>query len=233
VAAPGRTGLSVAAVTVPPMSNETSGDGSHGVALTVRVIETVRRDPGASALEYQQVPWVAGGIPTPVDEARLAGLAFPSGRPLSPSLRTWLAFDSTLLERYGWFDADGGLSPRPIDELARAELGEMWGKEFAPLADRFPECFLLPGGSDSRRVLAVTEPDELGEYPVLALDVDDLPFAGLMYPGFDVYLADTAGFVGWEMDSYTELIGHPVYGLRMRRHAATAFAGDAYAEWPF
>ena len=65
----------------------------------------------------------------------------------------------------------------------------MWASLFEPIADRFGECFLLPGGSDSRRVLAVGEPDTIGEYPVLALDVDDMPFLGLMYPGFDVYLA--------------------------------------------
>lgn len=42
-------------------------------------------------------------------------------------------------------------------------------------------------------MLAVTEPDGEGEHPVLALDFDDLPFGGPMYPGFEVYPADTAG----------------------------------------
>jgi hypothetical protein len=38
-----------------------------------------------------------------------------------------------------------------------------------------------------RRVLAVGEPDSEGGYPVLAIDVDGAPYAGLMYSVFDVY----------------------------------------------
>ncbi len=168
----------------------------------------------------------------------LARAAFPSGRPLPPSLRAWLAYDTSLLVRHGWFTPDGPdggeFAPRPIDRLVGEEMGDFWGAEFAWLAGRFSECFLLPGGSDSRRVLAVTEPDEEGEYPVFALDLDDMPYLGLMYPGFDVYLADTADLLGLpERETYTDLIGHPTYGPRMRRHAARCFAGADCVEYPF
>ncbi|SNY79144.1 hypothetical protein SAMN04244553_1506 [Nocardia amikacinitolerans] len=208
------------------------GSSAHGAALTERVIEAVRRDPGASALSHQQVPWVVG-TPRPVASDVLAEMVFPSGRPLPPSLRAWLAFDVGLLERYDWFDEDGGFAPRRLDELVLAELGEPWAECYAPLAERFDECFLLPGGSDSRRFLAVGEPDSEGEYPVLALDVDDLPFVGLMYPGFDVYLADRVGLLRTEFPTYTALFDHAVYSRRLRQHARTWFAGEAYAEYPF
>ncbi|MGV9615710.1 hypothetical protein [Nocardia xishanensis] len=214
------------------MTIDRGASSAHGAALTERVLEVVRRAPEASALEYQHVPWVAD-IPRPMAADVLTDMVFPSGRPLSPSLRAWLAFDVSLLERYGWFGPDGELTPRTLDELVGDELGGPWGECYLPLADRFEECFLLPGGSDSRRVIAVGEPDTEGEYPVLAVDVDDLPFVGLMYPGFDVYLADTAKLVRMEFPTYTALFDHATYGPRMRRHARHWFGGDACAEFPF
>ncbi|MEV0032402.1 hypothetical protein [Nocardia sp. NPDC050793] len=214
------------------MTIDRSASSAHGAALTQRVIEAVRRAPEASALEYQHVPWVEGS-PRPMAADVLADMVFPSRRPLPPSLRAWLAFDVSLLERYGWFGPDGELTPRTLDELVRDELGTQWGECYLPLSDRFDECFLLPGGSDSRRVLAVGEPDAEGEYPVLAVDVDDLPYVGLMYPGFDVYLANTANLVRMEFPTYTALFDHATYGSRMRRHARHLFAGDSCAEFPF
>ncbi|MFI1052702.1 hypothetical protein [Streptomyces griseoruber] len=206
--------------------------------MTERVLEIVRRDPEASALPYLlpyvNVPWVEGGVARPMAEDELAEAVFPSGRPLPPSLRAWLAYDTGLLERHGWFAPDGSFAPRPLDELVGDEMGDFWGNEFGWLSGRLSECFLLPGGSDSRRILAVTEPDQEGEYPVLALDLDDMPYLGLMYPGFDVYLADTAGLLDLGgRKTYTDLIDHAVYGPRMRRHAAQCFAGEACVEYPF
>ncbi|MCM2394112.1 hypothetical protein [Streptomyces albipurpureus] len=216
------------------MMDEGDAGPVHGVALVERVIEVVRRDPGASVLPYRDVPWVEEGVASPMDEGLLAKAVFPSGHPLSPSLRAWLAFDTSLLERHRWFTPDGGFAPRPLDQLVGEEMGAPWAGEFTWLAERFDECFLLPGGSDSRRILAVTEPDVEGEYPVLALDFDDLPFLGLMYPGFDVYLADTVNLLGrGDPRDYTELIDHQIYGHRMRGHASHCFAGDVCVEFPF
>ncbi|MBW4716825.1 hypothetical protein [Saccharothrix obliqua] len=198
---------------------------AHGAALAELVIESVRRDPERSMFDHVRVPWVDGPAKPMPDDA-LAAAVFPSGRPLSPSLRAWLAFDTGLFERFGWFAPDGGFAPRPLDRLAGDELGEFWGECYRSVADGFPECFLLPGGSDSRRVLAVGEPDSAGEYPVLALDVDDMPFAGLMYPGFDVYAAEAVGLVRHEFESYTDLADDPVYGPRMWEHARHRFAGE-------
>ncbi|MEV0678059.1 hypothetical protein AB0I60_16240 [Actinosynnema sp. NPDC050436] len=198
---------------------------AHGVALTRRAIESVRTDPGRSMYDFIKVPWVEGGIPSPMPEEALEGARFPSGRPLSPSLREWLAYDTSLFRRHGWFAPDGTFTPRPLDRLAADELGEFWGECYTSVAAQFPECFLLPGGSDSRRVLAVGEPDTIGEYPVLALDVDDMPFVGVMYPGFDVYAATEAGVIDHDFESYLDLFEDRTYAPRMREHANHYFAG--------
>ncbi|MFC8242183.1 hypothetical protein [Streptomyces chartreusis] len=69
---------------------------------------------------------------------------------------------------------------------------------------------------------------------MLALDLDDLPYLGLMYPGFDVYLADAAVLLGLgERETYPDLIHHGTYGPRMRRHAAQCFAGESCVQYPF
>ncbi|MEU6308248.1 hypothetical protein [Streptomyces chartreusis] len=109
--------------------------------MTEKVIAAARRDPAAGALPYLlphvNVPWVEGGVANPMDEALLADAAFPSGRPLSPSLRAWLAYDISLLERHKWFTPDGDFAPRPLDQLVGDEMGDFWGVqypfEFAPV----------------------------------------------------------------------------------------------------
>jgi hypothetical protein len=162
-------------------------------------------------------------------------MAFPGGRPLPPSLRRWLTFDTGLLTQYEWFAPDDSLrlTPRPLHEIVTAEWGEdVWVDCYAPLGDRFPQCFLLPGGSDSRRVYVVTEPDEQDEYPVLAIDVDDAPLVCVMYPGFDVYLAETTGVVDVEFSDYTALADDPAYGSRMRTHGRQLFGGPLCHRWP-
>jgi hypothetical protein len=112
------------------------------------------------------------------------------------------------------------------------------GQWFVPLAARFPECFWLPGGGDSRRALLIADPDEYGEYPVFVLDVDDMPCMELLYPGFDVYLADTAGLVEHsyprdEFESYSKLMKHPTYGARMATHARQILDGETHLTYPF
>ncbi|MGI5241000.1 hypothetical protein [Dactylosporangium sp. CA-139066] len=202
--------------------------GGHGETLVQRVIESVRADPGRLVLGYNRWagPWVDG------EPAPLNGLeAFPSGRPVPPSVRRWLAYDRSMLRRHGWLDDAGRLTPRTLPEIAREAFGEIGGCYDTPaLADRFAECFLLPGGSDSRRVLATGTADAEGEYPVFALDVDDLPCIELMYPGFDVYLADTAEVLGVERGpGYSSLAADRTYGPRMREHARNFFGGE-YSE---
>ncbi|GLW69648.1 hypothetical protein Kpho02_19470 [Kitasatospora phosalacinea] len=199
----------------------------HGRALTERALARVRADPSRLVLDHDRFagPWVEGPLRPRPDLT-----AFPSGHPLPPSLRAWLAYDSGMLERHGWFDRSGALAPRTLGEIAVEEYGELWGSCFEPFSALFGECFLLPGGSDSRRVLSVGpygERDELGEYPVFALDVDDLPYAVLMHPGFDVYLAETAGVLPSDgRPGYDRLRHDPRYAARMRAHARGRLRGE-------
>ncbi|QIQ03627.1 hypothetical protein [Streptomyces liangshanensis] len=202
---------------------------AHGTRLTERAIASVEADPHRLVLDHNKWagPWI-GAVAEPVPGDTLAAMVFPSGRPLPPSLRRWLAFDAGLLRRYGWFDAGLRFTPRTLGRLARDEFGDGWGAGFDTLSARFDECFLLPGGSDSRRVLATGEADEYGEYPVFALDVDDLPCVELMYPGLDVHLADTAGVISRREGGYSSLAEDATYGPRMRTHARNAFAGELH-----
>lgn len=209
----------------------------HGVALVERVIAAVEADPSGQILQFTDDdlalgPWVRtprAPMPTEV----LARAAFPSGRALPPSLRRWLAFDTWMLRRYGWLDKQYRLTPRTFGELCHDRYGGEWGGYFerAPMAARFDECFLLPGGADSCRVLVTSSVDEYGEYPVLALDVDDVPGADLMYPGFDVFLADNVGMVATSDDGeYSQLAEHPQFAARMAAHARQCFGGHLFED---
>ncbi|HEX6817625.1 MAG TPA: hypothetical protein VF120_04560 [Ktedonobacterales bacterium] len=209
---------------------------AQGVELIEIVIGRVRADPTCIAGFCGDAPLYT---PRPLASATLDRLTFPSGKPLPPSLRRWLALDASWLASFGWFAsstdfANPVFTPRRIDEIVRDELDDSplisrlvsWSEMYAPLTDRFPECFLLPGGSDSRRIYAVTEtPDAMGDYPVLVVDIDDLPYAAVMYPGFDVFLGDEVGLGLHPFDTYEALHDDPRYATRMRHHALRLFDG--------
>jgi hypothetical protein len=204
------------------------GSKEQGVELIEQVIERVKAAADRSFGGNR--PLVAPhGLPAEV----IARLTFPSGKPLPPSLKRWLAFDTNWLRKLSWFSSlrPPTFYPRRIDALVRDELGDCWGRMYAPLADRCAECFLLPGGSDSRRIYAVTEPDALGEYPVLVVDIDDQPYVGLMYPGFDVFMADLMGFgILDDSDTYEALFENERYAPRLNVHARRLFNGKQGVE---
>jgi hypothetical protein len=55
-----------------------------------------------------------------------------------------------------------------------------------------------------------------------------------MYPGFDVYLADTIGLLApASRDGYGFLMDDATYGSRMHEHARHWFGGHGSAEYPF
>jgi hypothetical protein len=203
------------------------GIETQGSDLIELVIERVRADPTAIAGFCGDSPLPN---PRPLPPEILESLTFPGGQPLPPSLKRWLAFDASWLEGFGWFaeGQPGVLTPRRIDEIVTAEFEEPWGQMYEPLADRCGDCFLLPGGSDSRRIYAVIgQPDALGEYPVLVIDTDDLPYAAVMYPGFDVFMSDEAGVPGATFDfaTYESLSEDTRYASRIQHHANALFGG--------
>jgi hypothetical protein len=211
------------------MAKKRSDVQAQGVELIDLVIERVRADPTCISGFCGDRPLPD---PKPLAPEVIARLTFPSGRPVPPSLKRWLAFDAARLAGLDWFSLPATpheppvFTPRRIDGIVTDEFDELWGGMYEPLGFRLDECFLLPGGSDSRRIYAVTDaPDSLGEYPVLAIDTDDLPYAAVMYPGFDVFMADEAGFALHDMGAYEDLFDDKRYAPRLNEHARYLFNG--------
>ncbi|MEU6863560.1 hypothetical protein ABZ924_09840 [Streptomyces sp. NPDC046876] len=199
-------------------------ESMHGEALVDRVIERVRQE-GWPTSEAPDVTDPVPLAPEVIDRLRL-----PGGRPLPPSLRRWLAFDSSWLADAGWYEDP--LEPVFGDRGLAATAEWMYGSggvmpgAFDGFEKLLPAvCLPLVGGCDSRRLLYLGSPDSTGEYPVLVTDIDDLPYVAVMYPGLDVYLADLAEILDLPFDTYTSLAEHPEYGPRMREHAENTELG--------
>lgn len=201
---------------------------AQGAALIELVIERVQANPQAIAAFSGDFPLVE---PQPLSSGVLAKLTFPGGKPLPPGLKRWLAFDSTWLAALGWLDLSPSpcFTPRRYDEIVEAKR-KGWGRFCTDSGNHFDPCFLLPGGSDSLRMYAVTDkPDSLGEYPILIVELDySPPSTGIMYPGFDVYMADLAGIIDHPRDThpqgaYVDLFYDPRYAPRLKWHADRLF----------
>src|SRR5262245_51574018 len=119
--------------------NRTSNAQAQGVELIGLVIERVKVDPTC-------ISGFCGDRPLP-DLKPLAPeiieqLTFPSGRPLPPSLKRWLAFDAGWLADLGWFSPLATpqeppvFTPRRIDQLVTDEFDELWGGMYEPLGAR-------------------------------------------------------------------------------------------------
>lgn len=190
---------------------------AHGLALVDRVIRKVHLEGFGVLGERGQS--VTSPKPLPLDD--LARLTFPNGRPLSPSLKHWLAFDTAWL---GWFEPQApSFTPTTLGDYVR-EFDTAWGGAYAQLGQRLlrGDCYGLPGGTETRRFLYVGHTDSLGEYPVIMIDTAALPYVAIEYPGLDVYLAAQAGV----LDNEDVIDGaHPVYGWRVREHAQLNLGG--------
>lgn len=196
---------------------------------------------GCFAELAKQTHWRRPEIrPRPATPAQLEGLRLPGDRPLPETWRAWLAFDTAWLTSFGWFapaDDDGDaltFTPRTLKELVADQLGEMWAEFYD--VPRLEHCFLLPGGSDSRRVLVLSDaPDRQGEHPVLFIDVDDMPALGVMYAGLDIYLGWAAGLLPepkTRYATYTDTAKLLVQRGRCAHHAAHLLRGEWEVEFP-
>lgn len=203
----------------PPTAEATAG--LHGAALVEVAIARVQ-ERGFALLGNCGVK--PPKKPAPLAKAVLDTLTFPNGKPLPPSLRRWLAFDASWL---AWFDdlAHPTFEPLQLGAFAELEFDMDWG--FSTFEGKLPgDCIGLHFGSESRRLLYIGEPDSHGEYPVLVIDTDDVPYVGLEYPGFDVYIAEAAGLLqDREHETYGDLLDDAVYGGRMQEHADGLFGG--------
>jgi hypothetical protein len=159
--------------------------------------------------------------PTPLDAAKIA---LPNGAPLSPSLRALLAWDASWLASLGWFDLQPfRWTPRPLAEIA--------GDSFDLPA--FQTCFVLPGGTDSKRVWVVTkEPDALGEHPVILTDDDEVPFLCVYMAGLDVFLGDLSGIQPVPGETYEDVARDERFRARMSHHGKKLMKGRISTDFP-
>lgn len=138
-------------------------------------------------------------------------------KPLSPALRRWLESDGELFELG---------EPQPFFEMLSNELGAEWAQAFEDMPKLTAPVVLFEGwGSDSRRFLYLGEPDELGEYTVMTVDVDDGPFFCVNGP-VDVWLAQQAGFLE---DEHVYGAVPTAYESTRKAHAKRHFGG--YVAW--
>src|SRR5262249_17326067 len=159
----------------------------------------------------------------------LATLTMPNGAPLPPSLRTLLAYDASWLEGLGWLTRTPAFSwtPRTLSEIAESEIG--FGDAFD--LDTMRPCFLLPGGSDSRRVLVVIEsPDALGEFPIILIDTDDVPFLCVYMAGLDIFLGDYAKVQPVSGKSYVDVARDERFRARMDHHGRKLMKGRIWTD---
>lgn len=145
--------------------------------------------------------------PEPLPPDLLARLVLPNGEPVTPSLRAVLAFDAAYLG-LAIDEETAELVPMDLEELIEEELGDEMLDDFAEAFEILSDdCFLIEGGSDSRRFLYVGNKDSRGEYPVITIDTDDGPWVGGFVP-FDVWIAQRFGALpeekhyGWVPDEY-------------------------------
>ncbi|MBK7399802.1 MAG: ankyrin repeat domain-containing protein [Myxococcales bacterium] len=134
------------------------------------------------------------GEASPLDATALRRAEDQAGVALSPSMAALFQLDAGFMRReYQWFDDQGALLARPLADLVADHAGVL-AEGFSDILSRFPAHALpLDAGSDSARFLYLGDPDLLGEFPVLAIDHDDLPWLGVEEPGFDVWLAKRLG----------------------------------------
>lgn len=191
-----------------------------GTTVAPRGVEAVEL-----VIAAQQQRDVLGlGEPQPLSAEALETLRLPNGKPLSPSMKRWLAFDASWLP---WFQGES-LRSFTLDELVTSEFDEMFGGIYQPLAQKkLPAaCLKLLGGSDSRRLLYLGEADPSGEYPVLWIDTDDVPAIGLYSPDFGAWLLEEAGLLqGFERKSYESLADHDGYADAMDAAAQANLGG--------
>jgi hypothetical protein len=188
----------------------------RGAALVEMVIAHLERTGAKKAL---------GAPPEGLSEEAIAGLTLPGGLPLPPSLRRWLAYDARWL---GWFEdlAHPVLPARSYHAMMVQEFDEQMA-EIWDFSDMLPEtCLVVPGGCDSRRFLYAGKADDAGEYPVLLVDTDDIPFICVEYPGFDVYLATSFDVIETHgEETYAGLFADPLWAPAMEQQARLNLLG--------
>lgn len=201
-----------------PRSKPKSGTPKErGAALVQLVIDKIEAEGGVLSGCGIKKHKAKGMAP-----AALAKLTLPDGKPLPPSLATFLAYDETYL---GVLDKSKKLAFRTFNQMMRAEFNAATAKMYEDFARILTgQCLVIPGGSDSRQFMYVGVPDEHGEYPVFVVDTDEVPWVALVYPGFDVCIADGT-IMTIRKGTYTDTWGSPRYRSPLAEQARRNFRG--------
>ena len=163
--------------------------GAGDDSLIGRVISKLRADGGGSG--FGCAPYEK---PRPLAADKLAKLTLPGGKPLSPSLRTWLAFagswDVPVMDR-------GKLQHETVSEIvARIFDAERSDDEdyFDAIDAEYPAGgFVLPQSASQAHVLYLGVTDDAGEHPILGFEIAEGGW--VKYPSFASFLADYFGVV--------------------------------------
>jgi hypothetical protein len=156
--------------------------------------------------------------PSPLDPSKIT---LPNGSPLPPSLATLLSWDSSWLETRGWFRTSPSFSWTP------RTLGQIAGEPFEVAT--FSTCFVL----SERCIFVVTnEPDALGEYPVVLIDDEQVPFLCVYMAGLDVFLGDLSGVQPITGNTYEDVARDPRFRSRMDHHGRKLMKGRISTDFP-
>jgi len=132
--------------------------------------------------------------PEPVEPSSLVRkLKLPNGEPMSPAMKELLAVDAAWLG-IAYDDEEAEIEGASLEEV----VGEHFGEEAIPaFAEAYEllgdDCVLFTTELERPACLYVGEPDEQGEYPVLAMTWQDgVAKIGGFVP-FDVWAAQELG----------------------------------------
>jgi hypothetical protein len=162
------------------MASKKSAAGPvRGAALVKKAI-----DAGSSAV----------ATPEPVPPSILKKLRLPNDEKLSPALKTFLAFDASLL---GWSfdDEEPEFEAMSFDELVGQEIGDESVSAFGEACELLDgDCLLIAGEGESTSFLYIGAPDDQGEYPVITISQGDTAAVFGFVP-FDVWIAQRLGLI--------------------------------------
>jgi hypothetical protein len=154
--------------------------------------------------------------PQPLDPAKIR----LNGASLSPSLAVLLAWDASWLASLGWFElAPFRWTPRTLAEIA--------GTDFDVPA--FSTCFRV---SEEHVVVITSEPDALGEYPIVVHRDHEVPFLCVTMAGLDVFLGDLSGVQPVPGESDEEVARDPRFRARMSHHGRKLMKGRISTDFP-
>jgi hypothetical protein len=163
------------------MANKKDGAALRGAKLLKKAIEAAK---ATGVL----------GTPEPVEPGSLVRkLRLPNGEPMSPAMKELLGVDAAWLG-IAYDDEEAEIEGASLEEVVEEHFGEEAVAAFAEAYEMLgDDCVLFTADLERPACLYVGEPDDEGEYPVLAMTWQDgVARIGGFVP-FDVWAAQELG----------------------------------------